>query len=68
LGPGVTSYTSYHRTNIGATAGAGLIAKDDFGIIVSPEVRYTRWMGDTFGSNTLGTQRNQLEITVSFGF
>jgi hypothetical protein len=64
----ILSDTSYHRQTYGATAGAGIIAKDDFGIIVSPEVRYTRWMGDTFGSSTLGTQKNQLEITISFGF
>lgn len=68
LGSGITSDTKYHHETFGAMAGAGLIAKDDFGIIVSPEVRYTHWMGDTFGSSTLSTQRNQLEITISFGF
>jgi hypothetical protein len=73
LGPGVASGTNYNRRYYGATAGAGIIAKDDFGIIFSPEVRYTHWMGDTFnnnfsGGNLIGTQRNQLEITVSFGF
>jgi hypothetical protein len=64
--------TIYKRNVIGAVAGAGVIGKDDFGIIVSPEIRYTRWMGDTFSSpaglNVLSSQRNQLEITVSFGF
>jgi hypothetical protein len=68
IGPGISSGTAYHRTSYGATVGAGLIAKDDFGIIVSPEVRYTRWMGDTLGSNVIGTQKNQLEITLTFGF
>ena len=73
LGPGIASNTAYHRTNYGATAGVGFTARDDFGIILSPEVRYTRWMGDTFadtiaGGYVLGTQRNQLEVTLSFGF
>lgn len=71
--PGYFSGVTYKRDIIGAVAGAGVIGRDDFGIIVSPEVRYTRWMGDTFGSSILGSsilgsQRNQLEITVSFGF
>ena len=68
VGLGVYSGTAYHRQDKGAMAGVGIIAKDDFGIIVSPEVRYTRWFGDTFGSQVIGTQKNQLEITVSFGF
>lgn len=67
-GPTVSSGTNYRRLVPGAMVGAGITAKDDFGIIVSPEVRYTRWMGDSLSSNILGTQRNQLEITVSFGF
>jgi len=68
VGVGPSSGTTYRRTIYGAVAGAGVIGRDDFGIIVSPEIRYTRWMGDTFTSNVLNSQKNQLEITVSFGF
>jgi hypothetical protein len=72
LGPGPTSGTTYKRRVFGAVAGAGLIGRDDFGIIVSPEVRYTRWMSDTFSSpyitSLVGSNKNQLEVTVSFGF
>lgn len=71
-GTGSTFGTNYKRKVYGAVAGAGLIARDDFGIIVSPEVRYTRWMDDTFSSpivsGLLNSNKNQLEITVSFGF
>jgi hypothetical protein len=67
-GQGPSSGTTYRRNIVGAVAGAGVIGRDDFGIIVSPEVRYTRWMGETFNSPVLNSQRNQLEITVSFGF
>jgi hypothetical protein len=52
----------------GVSAGAGLQAKDEFGIVVAPEVRYTRWLGDTFDGPTVSTQRNQLEIAITFGY
>jgi len=68
LGPGPTTGTTYKHSVLGVLAGAGLIGKDDFGIIVSPEIRYTRWLGQTFNSPIVGSQRNQLELTVSFGF
>jgi hypothetical protein len=71
-GPGSTFGTNYKRRVYGAVAGAGLIGRDDFGIIVSPEVRYTRWMDDTFSSpivsGLVNSNKNQLEVTVSFGF
>ena len=62
------STTSIKRTIEGVVVGTGVSGRDDFGIIVSPEVRYTRWMGSTFSSPTIATMRNQLEVTVSFGF
>src|SRR5579884_599275 len=62
------STTSIKRMVEGVVVGTGVSGKDDFGIIVSPEVRYTRWMGNTFTSPTVGTMRNQLEVTISFGF
>jgi hypothetical protein len=72
LGAGPASGTAYKRRIFGAVAGAGLIGRDDFGIVVSPEVRYTRWMSDTFSSpnitSLVNSNKNQLELTVSFGF
>lgn len=62
------STTSIKRNIEGIVVGTGISGKDDFGIIVSPEVRYTRWLGDTFSSPTIATMRNQLEVTISFGF
>lgn len=62
------STTGIKRMTEGAVIGTGISGRDDFGIIVSPEVRYTRWMGNTFSSPTVATMRNQLEVTVSFGF
>ena len=62
------STTAIHHTIEGVTVGTGVAGKDDFGIIVSPEVRYTYWMGNTFSSPTVSTMKNQLEVTVSFGW
>jgi hypothetical protein len=62
------STTSIRRTIEGVVVGTGVSGKDDFGIVVSPEVRYTRWLDDTFRSPTIATMRNQLEVTISFGF
>jgi hypothetical protein len=62
------STTSIRRTIEGVVVGTGVSGKDDFGIVVSPEVRYTRWLSDTFRSPSIATMRNQLEVTISFGF
>lgn len=62
------STTNVKRMIEGVVVGTGLVGKDDFGIKVAPEVRYVRWMGDTFRSPTLLTQRDQLEVVITFGF
>lgn len=62
------STTGIRRTIEGVVVGTGVSGKDDFGIVVSPEVRYTYWTNDTFKSPTVATMRNQLEVTISFGF
>jgi hypothetical protein len=62
------STTTVKRQIEGVTVGTGLVGKDDFGIKVAPEVRYTRWMGNTFSSSTVATPRDQLEVAISFGF
>ncbi len=62
------STVAFRRTIEGVSVGTGLVAKDDFGIKVAPEVRYVRWLGDTWRSSTLGTAKDQLEVGISFGF
>ena len=64
----VTPAVPAARTIRGFVAGAGLHFKDDFGIHIVPEVRYTRWMGQTFQSLSTGSQRNQIEAMVSLTF
>ena len=50
-----------HRSSVGAVAGAGMQFVDEFGIHVVPEVRYTRWLEQTFDNLTTRSQRNQVE-------
>jgi len=52
----------------GLVAGAGLQLLDGIGTRVVPEVRYTRWGGDTFKSPAVLHQRNQIEGMISLTF
>lgn len=54
------------RTLIGATVGAGFRFVDEFGIKVTPEIRYTRWNGMTFNTDSTRSPRNQLEVGIGF--
>ena len=61
--------TTPSRTNLpGAVVGVGLRFVDDFHIKVEPEIRYTRWMGETFDSESTRSRRNQIELDLAFTF
>ena len=62
------STTNIRRRIEGVVVGTGVVGRDEFGIKVAPEVRYVRWMDDTFRSPTVGSQRDQLEIAITFGY
>lgn len=64
----LTAAVPANRTARGVVAGAGVYFKDDFGIHIVPEVRYTRWFNPTFQSFSTGTQANQVEAMVSLTF
>lgn len=72
--PGGTTTTSSvatvpsRRDLPGAVVGVGLRLVDDFNIKLSPELRYTRWMGATFDSNSTRSNRNQLEVGIALTF
>ncbi|HUS08240.1 MAG TPA: hypothetical protein VMZ52_18190 [Bryobacteraceae bacterium] len=74
IGTGTTSCCSTtpimptKRNARGAVAGLGLQFIDDFGIRIVPGVRYTRWVDQTFNASSTGTQRNQVEATISLTF
>jgi hypothetical protein len=62
-----TGKTANHMTR-GFVAGLGVQLIDPIGIRVVPEVRYTRWMNDTFNMFSTRTQRNQIEAVISLSF
>lgn len=65
----ITSGIAPHNRNIyGATVAAGITAKDDFGIRITPEVRYTRWLGQNFSNFAARTNRHQLQILIGITF
>lgn len=63
-----TPATPAHRSIKGAVAGAGLQFIDPVGVRVVPEVRYTRWFGNTFNTYSTTTQKNQVEVILSLTF
>jgi hypothetical protein len=52
----------------GAVVGVGLRLVDDFNIKLTPELRYTRWMGATFDSYSTRSGRNQVEVGIAITF
>jgi len=52
----------------GLVVGAGLQFKDEFGIKVVPEFRYTRWIRPIFENLTTVTNDNQIEGDISLTF
>ena len=44
----------------GAMLCVGLRLVDDFNIKLSPEVRFTRWIGATFASDSIRTRKDEL--------
>jgi hypothetical protein len=57
------------RHNIeGVVVGAGIHFVDAFGIKVTPEFRYTRWLGNTFAEGPVRSNRNQIEVLFGIAF
>ncbi len=56
------------RNLLGGVIGIGFRIVDDFNINWTPEIRYTRWAGSTFGTDSTVSPRNQLEVSMGFTF
>ena len=52
----------------GAVLGGGFQIPAAQGLKISPQVRYTRWLGRTFDSPPTASMRNQVEFLVGFTF
>lgn len=63
-----TPATPAHNNIFGAVAGIGLVLRDDFGIKLIPEFRYTRWFGGIFNDRAAQSRRNQYEVLFSITF
>ncbi len=64
----VTPRVPANKWSKGFSAGFGGQFRDDFGITVTPQVRYTRWLDRPFDSLSIRTMLNQVEGMVSIGF
>jgi hypothetical protein len=58
----------HKRTARGAVVGAGFQLIDQIGIRVVPEVRYTRWVSETFSRFSTVSRRDQIEGMLSLTF
>jgi hypothetical protein len=56
------------RNLVGAVVGLGFRFIDDYNIKTTPEIRYPRWAGQTFGSDSTRSPRNQIEFGIGFTF
>jgi len=52
----------------GAVLGVGLRLVDDFNIKLSPELRFTRWMGATFASDSTRSRKDELVLSIALIF
>jgi hypothetical protein len=57
-----------NQTIYGVIAAAGVRAVDDFGIKVTPELRYIYWFGNIFGSWPGQQRRNELQVLLGITF
>lgn len=65
---GYTPRTPQKLSTFGAVATAGFRVKDEFGIRITPEVRFTRWFSDLFSSWPGRQRRNELEVIIGLTF
>lgn len=54
------------RNLVGAVVGIGFRFIDEFNIKVTPEIRYVRWSGAIFATQTTRSPRDQFEISIGF--
>lgn len=57
-----------NKSALGAVAGAGLRIRDQVGLKIELEARYTRWFRKTFESDPTHSSLNQGAILLSFSF
>jgi len=63
-----TPTTPSERNLPGAVIGVGLRLVDDFNLKLRPELRFARWMGETFDSESTRTRRDELAVGIALTF
>lgn len=63
-----TPRSALNRTVRGFTGGFGVKAIDDFHIKLIPEVRYTRWVIDSFGPYPAHPRRDEVSVLIGLMF
>ncbi len=63
-----TPRTPQKLSTFGAVATAGFRVRDEFGIKITPELRFTRWFSDLFSSFPGKQRRNELEVLIGLTF
>lgn len=57
-----------HRNAVGVVASAGIRLRDDLGIKIIPEVRFTHWRERSFDNFPVRSNPNQLEVVIGIVF
>jgi hypothetical protein len=52
----------------GVTFGAGYQLSDDFGLRLTPQIRYTRWLQSVFNQQSIRSRSDQIEAGLSITF
>lgn len=63
-----TPVSPRNRTIVGGVIGAGLRFAPSQRLALTPELRYTRWLDQTFDDGPTRSSRNQLELLLSLTF
>jgi len=65
---GYVPRTAQRQTSYGVVAAAGFRVKDEFGIKITPEVRYIRWLSDLFTAWPAEQRRNEIQVMIGLTF
>jgi len=57
-----------HNNIVGMVAGIGMHVREPMGLKVTPEIRFTRWLGSTFDVGAAHSSHNQVEILLGLAF
>jgi hypothetical protein len=63
-----TPASAAHNGIVGIVAGIGMHVREPLGLKVTPEIRFTRWLENTFSSGAVHSSYNQAEVLIGIAF